>query len=59
MGFDNIDVLDYVTPRLSTIDNSVEKVATIAVNMLFDLINGKTTRTEILLDYLLVEGETI
>ena len=59
MGFDNIDVLDYVTPRLTTIDNSVEKIAIIAVNMLFDLINGKTTRTEMLLDYLLVEGETI
>ena len=59
MGFDNIDVLDYVTPRLTTIDNSVEKIAIIAVNMLFDLINEKTTRTEILLDYLLVKGETI
>ncbi len=59
MGFDNIDVLDYVTPRLTTIDNSVEKVAIMAVNMLFDMINGKSTRTEILLDYLLVKGETI
>lgn len=59
MGFDNIDVLDYVTPRLTTIDNSVEKIAIMAVNMLFDLINGKSTRTEILLDYLLVKGETI
>ena len=59
MGFDNIDVLDYVTPRLATIDNSVEKIAILAVNMLFDLINGKATRTEILLDYLLVKGETI
>ena len=59
MGFDNIDVLDYVTPRLTTIDNSVEKIAILAVNMLFDLINGKTTKTEILLDYLLVKGETI
>ncbi len=59
MGFDNIDVLDYVTPRLTTIDNSVEKIAIKAVNLLFDLINGKSTQTEILLDYLLVKGETI
>ncbi len=59
MGFDNIDVLDYVTPRLTTIDNSVERIAQNAVKMLFDLINGKTTQTEILLDYLLVKGETI
>lgn len=59
MGFDNIDVLDYVTPRLTTIDNSVDKIAKMAVDMLFDLIDGKATRTEILLDYLLVKGETI
>lgn len=41
MGFDNIDTLDYIIPRLSTIDNVVKKVATKAVTILFDLMDGK------------------
>ena len=59
MGFDNIDTLEYVTPRLSTIDNSAERVATTAVNLLFELINKEKTETKRILDFAIVEGETI
>jgi len=66
MGFDNIDILDYVTPRLTTISNSVEKVAVAAVNLLFDLIEKKQTGDTIsrenlcqILPYTIVEGETL
>ncbi|MDD2972359.1 MAG: LacI family DNA-binding transcriptional regulator [Lachnospiraceae bacterium] len=59
MGFDNIDTLDYVIPRLTTIDNMVEKVATKAADILFDLIQGKEVPTKTLVDYKEIEGETL
>lgn len=59
MGFDNIDILQYVSPRLSTIYNSVEEVAKTAVNLLFDLINETDTEIERILGYVPIEGETL
>lgn len=66
IGFDNIDILDYVTPRLTTISNSVEDIAITAVNLLFDLIENKRESMmpeaeEIykMLPYRFIEGETV
>lgn len=66
IGFDNIDILDYVTPRLTTISNSVTKVAETAVALLFELIIRKqegSCQEESapckILPYQMVEGETI
>lgn len=58
-GFDNIDVLSYVSPRIDTIYNSVEEVAKEAVELLFDLIEEKETETERILGFKLVDGETL
>lgn len=65
-GFDNIDILDYVQPRLTTISNSVEQVADTAIRLLFALIEQKQeaeNASEIcknyILPYELIEGETI
>ena len=60
MGFDGIDILDYVTPRLNTIYNPVELVAKEAVKLLFQLMNGKADGDEtIILDCELMDGETL
>lgn len=60
MGFDGIDMLDYVTPRLYTIYNPVEQVAKEAVKLLFKLMNGETDKTEsIILDCEMMAGETL
>ena len=59
MGFDNVDMLDYMTPRLSTIDNVVETVAEKAVNILFEMIDGKDVANKTIVDYFIVEGETL
>ena len=66
IGFDNIDILDYVTPRLTTISNSVAKVAETAVALLFELIARKREGASWeepalckILPYRMVEGETI
>ena len=66
IGFDNIDTLEYVSPRLVTISNSVDAVAQTAVNLLFDLIEKKTAGEETdptelckILPYEFVQGETL
>ncbi len=59
MGFDNIDTLDYIIPRLSTIDNVVKKVATKAVTILFDLMDGKEVAKKTLVQYVEIKGETL
>lgn len=45
IGFDNIDTLDYVSPRLTTVHNSVQEVAVAATELLFELI-GEEADTE-------------
>lgn len=60
MGFDNIDFLKYISPRLTTIDNSVQAVASAAVEMLFQLMNKeKDICTEKVMPCTMVEGETL
>lgn len=60
VGFDGIDILDYVTPRLCTIYNPVEPVAKEAVKLLFKLMNGEAAGEEtVILDCEMMEGETL
>ena len=60
MGFDGIDMLDYVTPRLNTIYNPVEQVAKEAVKLLFKLMNGEADGNEsVILDCEMMTGETL
>jgi LacI family transcriptional regulator len=59
MGYDNIEVLKYVQPQLSTVEYHVEKMGNLAFSTLFDMINGKQVQSEQLLDYYIIEGETI
>lgn len=60
-GFDNIDTLRYLTPRLDTIDNNVEMVAQEAIKLLLDLIDGKESNQErrIIVPFNLIDGATI
>ncbi len=59
-GFDNIDTLEYVSPRLMTVSNSVNAVATAAVGLLFELMeSGSTDGHSVILPYEIVTGETI
>lgn len=59
MGFDNIDFLEYLSPRLSTISNSVEQVAGRAVDLLFDQMEGKTVPMAEFVDHKMIDGETL
>lgn len=59
MGFDDIELLEYLSPRLSTIYNSVEEVAKKAVELLFDEMDGKEIAMETYERYRIVQGETL
>lgn len=60
MGFDGIDMLDYVTPRLNTIYNPVEQVAKEAVKLLFKLMNNEADGNDsVILDCEMMAGETL
>ncbi|MFA9463572.1 MAG: LacI family DNA-binding transcriptional regulator [Velocimicrobium sp.] len=59
MGYDNIDFLRYLSPRLSTIDNCAQEVAKEAVSMLLDLMNQSKTETNRIIKSELIKGETI
>lgn len=59
MGFDAIDILDYVNPRITTINSNVRNVGIEAVNSLVKLINGEEVEKSIILDHEVLEGKTI
>lgn len=60
MGFDNISVLQYVTPHLTTVSTSVVEVATAAVRELISQIeNDEFAPKRIILKHTIVDGETI
>lgn len=59
MGFDDIEFLDYITPRLSTIYNSVEEVSKKAVELLVRQMRGETVPEDSYEDYRIREGETL
>lgn len=61
MGFDDIDTLDYVSPRLCTVSNSVHAVAITATETLFQMIESKDggRADSQLLPFALVDGETL
>lgn len=59
MGFDNIDTLDYIEPKLSTTDNAVEEVGKKAVQLLFEAIDGNEIPVKNMVEYQAIEGETI
>lgn len=60
MGFDDIDVLKYVKPKLATVKYNVEEMGKLAVDCLLRHINGtQDTQQEPLLAYTLVAGQSI
>jgi LacI family transcriptional regulator len=61
MGFDNIDVLKYITPKLTTVEYPVECIGIKAAESLVNKIeHGQfTTESSTLLDYQIIIGQSI
>lgn len=58
MGFDNLNILKYITPELTTVDFSKEKLAQSAFEMIHDMINGKKVKDRIV-NHRIIKGETL
>lgn len=60
MGFDNISMLEYIVPRLTTVSTSVESVAFTAVNELISHIEGEHfVPKKIYLPHQILDKETL
>ena len=60
MGFDNISILDYIVPRLTTVSTSIEKVATVAVDELIaHIADENTVAKKIVLPHRILDMETL
>lgn len=59
MGFDNIDTLEYVSPKLSTVAYPLDKIGQKAVEFLMDSLEGNDTGTPKLLEHSIISGNSI
>ena len=60
MGFDNMPMLKYISPRIASVGYNVEDMATRAFDMLLNMIEGRPTdQIETCLDFTLEKGESL
>jgi LacI family transcriptional regulator len=59
MGFDNLDIFDYITPRITTVSTSLEQVGVEAVNMLLKLIAHEKVPKVCYIPHEICPGETL
>ena len=58
MGFDNLDELKYITPRLTTVASPIQKIGEQAFDYLLETIKGECIDSRVL-EHRIVEGETV
>lgn len=58
MGFDNIDMLEFINPALTTISNSIEQVGRTAVNMLIEKMNEKSVNMVTLVPHEIIDRDS-
>jgi DNA-binding LacI/PurR family transcriptional regulator len=59
MGFDNLDILEYISPRITTVSTSVDMVGHEAMNVLFKLMAGDQVAENYYIPHEICPGETI
>lgn len=59
MGFDNIDMLENITPRINSVDCNTKKLGEIAFSILLEKISGTYTGQDVTVDYSFTEGESL
>jgi len=59
MGFDNIDILKYISPSLTTVEYPVMEIGREAINCLINLIKTRVSLKKIILNHKIIEGETV
>ena len=59
MGFDNIEILDSISPRLTSVDCGIKTIGRKAVLKLLRLIQGEKDLTDCTVGYQIIEGESL
>ena len=59
MGFDNIDMLDVIIPKINSVDCHIRNIGRTAVDILISKINGEENLKDVVLDYSFTEGDTL
>lgn len=59
MGFDNIHVLDSISPRLASVDCEITGLGKKAFQALLESINGNTDVRDYVTNYTFIEGESL
>jgi DNA-binding LacI/PurR family transcriptional regulator len=59
MGFDNLDILNFIRPRLTTTSTSIETVGQEAITHLFKLINKEPVPEIVYVPHYICPGETL
>ena len=59
MGFDNIDMLENITPRINSVDCNTEKLGETAFSILLDKMAGRYTGKDVTVGYKFTEGESL
>lgn len=59
MGFDNIDMLENITPRINSVDCNTKKLGETAFSILLEKITGKYKGKDVTIDYKFTEGESL
>lgn len=59
IGFDNIAILDNMSPRLTSVDCNIKTTGHEATISLIRMINGENDISDCVVDYSIVEGETL
>lgn len=59
MGFDNISILNSISPRLCSVDCEIKELGKKAFQALLQIINGDITVRDYVTNYTFVEGESL
>lgn len=59
MGFDNIDMLNVIIPKINSVDCHIRNIGKTAVDMLILKMNGEKDLEDVVLDYSFTEGDTL
>lgn len=59
LGFDGTDVAKYYEPTIATIKQPQDELAKVSVELLFDILKGKSENKQVLLGTELIEGKSV
>lgn len=59
IGFDNIAILDNISPRLTSVDCNIKTTGRKATMNLIRMINGEKDIKDCVVGYKIIEGETL